>query len=145
MKRAIRLILLVGTMLGAAASMVDAREAVLHYEPAVEVLTGVVKFERHYGPPNFGETPQTDSVLTVPVLVLDTPVTVEGSANPSHLDTTTYPHVTRIQLVFTRPGLEVATLNGRRISVSGTLFEKIVGGQYTDVLMMVQNVGAPAR
>jgi hypothetical protein len=113
---------------------------VLRYEPKVEQLTGTVKMERHYGPPNYGENPQTDSVLIVPVLVLDAPVTVQGSPAASGLDTTTYPHVTKMQLVFSKPGTPVKAFNGEKVTVTGKLFEKVTGGDFTDVLVMVEGI-----
>jgi hypothetical protein len=114
-------------------------DTVLHYEPATVTLTGTVRLEQHFGPPNFGENPRTDQRVQVAILVLDAPVDVEGNRvapGQPPLDTTTYRRVQRVQLI----GANAATLNGRHVSASGKLFEKIAAGQYTDVLLQVEGL-----
>ncbi len=126
-----------------------AGQAVLHYEPAVTQLSGTVQLERHYGPPNYGASPLSDAVLTVPVLVLDAPVTVQG--NPpdprggAALDGTTYPNVARVQLTFATPGTNVSALAGRHVTVQGKLFEKVSAQNFTDVVMDVRGLAPSVR
>lgn len=123
-----------------------AQQTVLHYEPAVVQLSGTVKLERHYGPPNFGGSPRTDAVYNVPILILTTPVTVQGDPpSPVPLNTTTFRNVSRMQLVFGTPGTKVSALNGEPVTVTGTLFEKITGTHYTDVLVQVRAVSLGAN
>ena len=120
----------------------------LHYEPAVVNLSGTVKVEIHYGPPNFGRSPRSDAVQRVPILVLDRPVTVEGSLPRNGeriaVNADTYRNVNRIQLVFVPANRAPAGLDGERVSVSGTLFEKVSGENFTDVLLSVQAVSPGA-
>ena len=123
-----------------------AAQPALHYEPAVVQLSGTVQLERHYGPPNFGGTPRSDAVLMVPVLILDSPVMVQGNppdprGGPA-LDGTTYPSVARVQMTFGTPGTATSTLNGRHVTVRGKLFEKISAQNYTDVLISVDGLAA---
>src|SRR5436853_736893 len=51
----------------------------LHYEPHVVRVTGKLVTEPHYGPPNFGETPDEDQKLAVLVLLLSHAVDVCGN------------------------------------------------------------------
>ena len=135
---------------GAGAQATEQRQ--ICYEPTVVRLSGVVKIERHYGPPGFGTSPATDRQVSVPVLVLDAPVTVVGNPpNPRdrlQIDGDTFRNVVRMQLVFTTPGTKIGGLEGEHATFTGTLFQKVSGENYTDVLMSVQGVGlgnGPAR
>ena len=125
------------------------QQPVLRYEPAVVELSGTVKLERHYGPPNFGESPRTDAVYTVPILVLKTPVTVQADSPsprmPVPVNSQTFHNVTRMQLIFGTPSTNIAGLHDEPVTVTGTLFQKITGGHYTDVLVQVKafSLGAP--
>ena len=117
-----------------------ADEQVLHYEPSVVGLTGTIRMERHFGPPNFGQTPQTDRVETVPILILDRPVTVQGS--PGSPDGDSYSHVTRVQLVVAIPGgNDLSGFAGKHVLATGRLFEKVSGENFTDVLLDTQQIG----
>ena len=126
-----------------------ASQPTLHYKPAVVQLSGTVQLERHYGPPNYGASPRSDSVLTVPVLVLDAPFTVQGNPpdprNGPSLDGTTFPNVARVQLTFPTPGTAISSLGGRHFTVRGTLFEKISAQNYTDVLLSVEGLAPSVR
>jgi len=128
---------------GAGAQAAEQRQ--VRYEPTVVRLSGVVKIERHYGPPGFGTSPATDRQVSVPVLVLDAPVTVVGNPpNPRdrlQINGDTFRNVARMQLVFTTPGTKIGGLEGEHATFTGTLFQKVSGENYTDVLMSVQGVG----
>jgi hypothetical protein len=109
---------------------------VLQYEPATSSLSGTLVMERHYGPPNYGENPTTDSVLMVPILVLDAPVSVKGNIQkPGErigLDSKSFSNVGRVQLVFSTPGRSLRRFVGQHVTATGKLFEKIAGENYTD-------------
>jgi len=124
-----------------ASTSVDAIGVTLQYEPAVVQLTGTVRFEKHYGPPNFGGSPRTDSQVTAPVLILENPIDVEGSraviGDPMPLNGTSYRGVTRLQLVTAGPSKALAQFDGKHVSISGSLFQKISAQNYTDVLLTV--------
>ena len=131
-------------LIGLFASAAHADEQVLQYEPSVVGLTGVIRMERHYGPPNFGASPKTDLVETVPILILDKPVTVQGNPR-SPADSDSFSHVTRVQLVVAGPGgNDLTGFLGKHIVAKGRLFEKVSGENFTDVLMSVQEV-VPAQ
>lgn len=128
----------VTVMLGLLAGGARADEQVLRYEPAVVNLTGTVRMEQHYGPPNFAPGSRIE---TVPVLVLARPVTVQGNAG-SPADGDSYQHVTRIQLVLAMPGgsNELSAYAGKRVQATGRLFEKVSGENFTDVLLDIQQI-----
>lgn len=54
------------------------------YEPysTNAVISGTVKVEQHYGPPNYGLTPETDSIARPYILFLDEPVRLYGDYEP---------------------------------------------------------------
>ena len=137
--KSLGVVALIGLFAGAA----HAEEQVLQYEPSVVGLTGVIRMERHYGPPNFGASPKTDLVETVPILILDKPITVQGNPR-SPADAERFSHVTRVQLVVAGPGRNDLTgFLGKHIVATGRLFEKVSGENFTDVLLDVQQI-APA-
>jgi len=131
-------------LIGLFVSAAHADEQVLQYEPSVVGLTGTIRMERHYGPPNFGASPKTDLVETVPILILDKPVTVQGNPR-SPADSDSFSRVTRVQLVVAGPGRNDLTgFLGKRIVATGRLFEKVSGENFTDVLLDVQQIGPAA-
>ena len=121
------------------AGAAHADEQVLRYEPTVINLTGTVRMEQHYGPPDFAPGSRIE---TVPVLVLARPVTVQGNPG-SPADGDSYQHVTRIQLVLARPGgsNELSAYAGKRVQATGRLFEKVSGENFTDVLLDIRQIG----
>jgi hypothetical protein len=48
----------------------------LRYEPAVVKLSGILVMDAYYGPPNYGEEPETDPIEQNWTLKLDQPVDV---------------------------------------------------------------------
>ena len=121
----------VATTIGLLAGAAYVDEQMLRYEPSVVNLTGTVRMEQHYGPPNFAPGSRLE---TVPVLVLARPVTVQG--NPGGpVDGDSYQHVTRIQLVLARPGgsSELSAYAGRHVQATGRLFEKVSGENFTEI------------
>ena len=142
-------ILALSLLLSGVASLARAQETTVRYEPAVVQLTGTVALERHYGPPGYGSTPRMDKVLTIPVLVLSNPVSVQGNPQDPRsrvqVDTGSFAHVTRMQMIAETPGLKLASLVGEKITVSGTLFQKVFGENFTDVLVSVRGVTLSVR
>ncbi|HME23092.1 MAG TPA: DUF4431 domain-containing protein [Acetobacteraceae bacterium] len=131
-------------LIGLFACAAHAEEQILQYEPSVVGLTGVIRMERHYGPPSFGASPKTDLVETVPILLLDKPVTVQGNPR-SPAEAEAFSHVTRVQLVVAGPGRnDLTRFLGKHIVATGRLFEKVSGENFTDVLLDVRQIGPAA-
>jgi hypothetical protein len=79
----------------------------------------------------------------IAVLRLDRSVSVEGDPN-SDLNHGSYSDVERIQLV-TLNRQPFSPYAGKRVEVVGTLFEKITGHHYTDVLIIVRQIEVRPR
>jgi len=117
-----------------------ASAASLQYEPTVVELRGTVALEEHFGPPCYGESPQTDSVELIAVILLDEPVSVEGDADPQSLNGTSYMDVRRLQLVRPYSDPPFSPYAGKHVVVSGTLYEGFTGHHHSDVLIHVQGI-----
>lgn len=114
----------------------------LTYEPTVVELKGKLITKTFYGPPNYGENPDTDSKEEFAILVLSKPVNVRGNADPdAGYERTTVKHLREMQLVLTMPHKE---LIGKKVIVKGTLFHAFTGHHHTDVLMFVQSISPAA-
>ena len=115
----------------------QSKRKVLNYEPANVTLTGVVVSKTYYGPPNYGESPKTDSKETQYVLILDSPVDIVGDRS----DQTTERGVKRVTLVVNDfKAHHVETLLGSRVEVQGTLFHASTGHHHTKVLINVASI-----
>ena len=76
-----------------------AQDRVWRYEPAKVELQGRLTIEQKYGPPGYGENPDTDQGVQIPVLLLSAPIDVQGDPQ-SDLNQETVRGVQRVQLVF---------------------------------------------
>ena len=114
-----------------------AQDRVWRYEPTKVELQGRLTIEQRCGPPGYGENPDTDQRVQIPVLLLSAPIDVQGDPQ-SDLNQETVRGVQRVQLVL--EATSYRRLVGKNITVKGTLFRAITGHQYTDVVMNVLNV-----
>lgn len=115
----------------------------LSYEPAVVELKGRLSVKTFYGPPNYGENPDTDSKEALPILILSKPVSVRGNPDPnSAFDTQSVEGVRKIELVLTKPFKQFI---GKTVIVKGTLFHAFTGHHHTDVLMQVRSIRLDSR
>lgn len=118
-------------------SLSTAQTKWLNYDPDIVTLAGKVIYEKHYGPPGYGEN-NDDPVYEIPVLQLQKPINVKSDSNAAK-DTAnlkSYKNITSLQLILPREG----SLKGKCLAVTGSLIEGITGQQYTEVLLSVQNV-----
>jgi hypothetical protein len=113
----------------------------LWYEPETVELDGRLVIQSKFGPPNFGEQPQTDQKVGVPVLLLRQRVVVLGDRAGGPNEKTEY-GVRQIQLAFTGAEKDHKQLIGKQVVVTGTLFHAHTGHHYTNVVM---NVGSIER
>lgn len=113
------------------------KRKVLNYEPANVTLTGVVVSKTYYGPPDYGESPKTDSRESQYVLILDSAVDVVGDQS----EPTTELGVKRVTLVVNDfKAHPVENLLGTRVEVQGTLFHASTGHHHTKVLINVTSI-----
>lgn len=107
------------------------------YEPTVSVLTGKLKFESFWGPPNFGEDTTADRRETMAILYLDKPIDLAGVANDEFNIART--GVSRIQLIHER---NLKNYVGKEITVKGTLFGAHSPHHRTEVLLNMMQIDA---
>lgn len=95
------------------------------------VLRGTVISRHVYGPPNFGETPNTDERRTIPVLVLNEPIDICHGAQ-DEINVSPVNHVTDVQLV----DYSVRSTRRIEVSISGTLERAQNAFHYTPVFFI---------
>jgi hypothetical protein len=129
--------LLVGLVVSFACPL--AADEPLRYEPAVVQVSGVVVVENHYGPPNYGENPESDRVEQALILLLDMPVIVEETSDDAWEWNETHFGVARMQMVDLND-LGLWKLKWQRATIEGTLFSAHTGHHRTDVLIQVSRI-----
>ena len=114
-----------------------ARDGVwLEYEPAAVELKGKLLVVAKFGPPNWGETPDQDMKLQVPILQLAAPVNVRGDPN-SETNLETFRGIREIQLA----GLhDYEEYRNRDVVVRGTLSRGLTRWEFTKVVMTVTSI-----
>lgn len=115
---------------------------VLDYEPVVVELRGRLVETERFGPPNYGENPQSDARVRLLIVQLREPVLVRAdTANPVNNETVT--GVTEVQLLLRPEAVaEYRTFVGRVVLARGTLSRAITGHHYTPVVMTLQELRA---
>jgi len=111
----------------------------LPYSPATVELTGVLKVEDHFGPPNYGEDTTSDARLHILMLHLTRPVVL----CPDSLHTGT-DSITKIQLRVS-PSLRSEALIGKRVTASGYIEDQIWGSDFTLVVLWARSLQETAR
>jgi hypothetical protein len=118
------------------------------YQAAGTKLHGRLVQRQLYGPPGYGETPQSDAKVSIFVLKLAEPISVEPAAHADEnhgLDSEPVKDVREVQLFLGSP-LEseghmlidkAHVLIGHEITATGSLSESITASQYTKVLLDV--------
>lgn len=107
--------------------------ACLKYEPAEVHLRGRVVFEKHFGPPNFGEDTLHDERVNAAIFVLASPVAVCGDTTADSPNADSFTDVTRLDFVVLKQGVDLASLRDKDIKVVGTLYQGPTGHYYYNV------------
>jgi hypothetical protein len=108
----------------------------LAYEPAPVELKGKLVVVAKYGPPNWGETPDEDMKLQVPILRLNVPVSVQGDPK-SETNSETFRDLREIQLA----GLgDYEDYRNCDVVVRGTLSRGLTAWEFTKVVMTVTSI-----
>jgi len=105
----------------------------LKYNEDGVVLAGRVVFTTFFGPPNYGENPDTDSKEKQAILKLEQPICVNA-------DPKTYEDAEASQAEVTLVPIQKIGFNqytNKRIQVTGNLFHAISGHHHTPVLISV--------
>ncbi|WP_352420675.1 DUF4431 domain-containing protein [Proteiniborus sp.] len=111
-----------------------------YFEPSISIIEGKLITRMYYGPPNYGENPDTDTKQYPFILQLDNPIDVIAEEDDTYNSDVF--EVTEIQVV--PIGKEKTELLdnyiGKRVRIQGTLFEAIFGGHHTNVLIQVEEI-----
>ena len=109
----------------------------LHYEGDPVILTGKVTLQTFYGPPSYGEKPDTDSREIQAILLLPGSVCVSADPSNSYEAETNQWKVTLVP----PSGVNLTRYARKKVTVEGTLFHSHTGHHHTPVLMEVIRVG----
>jgi hypothetical protein len=95
-------------------------------------LVGTATLETSYGPPGYGESPQTDSQERQAILHLDKPLcTLASDDDPSEED--------QVRVTLAPMGnLSLREFVGKTVSVRGSLFHAVTGHHHTKVLIAIR-------
>jgi len=108
----------------------------LHYEGEPLTLTGKLTLQTFYGPPNYGENPETDSRETQAILLLAKPICVNDSPSTDDAAEKNQRKVTLVPPV----GVDFGLYKGKKVTLRGTLFHANSGHHHTPVLMQVKTI-----
>ena len=108
----------------------------LFYSPALSRLEGKLTKVMKYGSSSYGEHPEQDQKIDVPILILQFPVRVK-SPPASSLNTQTT-NVSFAQLIFPAESGSYSKHLNANIVVEGILAKGIKGEHFTDVVMTVK-------
>ena len=117
----------------------------LSYYPSVARLNGKLTKVLKYGPPTYGESPETDKKMEVPILILRTPVRIKGNAT-STINNEQITNVSFVQIIFP-PELQTNYANylEQDVVLAGTLTRGYRGEHFTDVVMTVKAVNPTGK
>ncbi len=107
------------------------------YESGTVTLTGLLVTEMAYGPPNYGENPETDKKEYFPVLKLSNPINIKAESK-NELNEEPLRGIKEIQLIIHVRG--DFNLKNRKIEVTGKLSHSITGHHHKKVLMDVDKI-----
>ena len=108
----------------------------LHYGGDPIILTGKVKLQTFYGPPGYGENPDTDSRERQAILVLSEPICVE--ANPNNYEEAEH-NQSEVTLV-PHNNENLKDYVGKEIKVKGTLYHAHTAHHHTRVLINILHI-----
>ncbi len=101
----------------------------LHYEPAIVRLEGIVHSQKSPGPPNYDQTSSTETWY---YLLLKQPVSVAPNRG-DQINSKAEAGVKKIQLILS--SREAHTLLGKRVIIDGTLFHAHTGHHHTQIVL----------
>jgi hypothetical protein len=140
MRAAVVVLLLLSWGFSCGASGPSDEERWVSYEPVVVELSGRLTVSMKFGPPNYGEDPETDQRLKIPVLLLSEPVNVRGEPD-AQVNIESVRGVKEVQLIFLR-GRNYDGLVNSRVVARGTLSHAVSGHHFTEVVMTVEDLEA---
>ena len=119
----------------------------LSYYPAVARLQGKLIKISKYGKPTYGENPEKDEKVEIPVLILQTPVRVKARPTSS-VNNESLTNISFVQLIFPPEADAYSKHLDKEIVVAGTPVRGHKGEHFTELVMTVKAVnptGKPLR
>ena len=127
------------TIIGLLLTTISHAEDCLSYRAKQSELIGHLVLISSYGPPNYGENPQTDQLEQNIVLLPERPICVRGTDDPDEPEIN---NAGEIQLALNTEAMRQYQklkkdylFSRKRIRVSGTLFKGFNGHHITDILL----------
>jgi hypothetical protein len=114
------------------------------FYPVVTRLQGKLTKVTKYGKPTFGENPEKDEKVEVPILILKTPIRAKAQTTSS-VNNESLTNVSFIQLIFPAEVGDYSKHLYMDIVVEGTLERGRKGDHFTDLLMSVKVVNPTAK
>lgn len=108
----------------------------LQYGGDLVMLYGKVSTQTFYGPPGFGENPETDSIESQALLKLDSPICVDGGNDPFSQLESEQNEITLVPM----EGTQLKQYVGRHVVAKGVLFHSFSGHHHTSVLIELQSI-----
>jgi hypothetical protein len=108
----------------------------LHYEGSPVTLNGKVKLKDFYGPPNYGENPETDSRETQAILILLEPICVVGNEGDLGVEEQNQSEITLVP----QNNENLRDYAGKQIMVEGTLFHAHTAHHHTKILISIKKI-----
>ncbi len=120
-------------------------EGWLSYFPSVVRLRGKLTTVTKYGKPTYGESPEKDEKLEVPILILPTPVRVKARPE-STANNETITNISFVQLIFPPEAhVDFRKYIDQTIVAAGTLSVGSRSGQFTDVVLTVKAINPTGK
>jgi hypothetical protein len=112
--------------------------------PVVTRLQGKLTKVTKYGKPTYGENPEKDEKLEVPILILQTPIRMKARTTSS-VNSESLTNMSFIQLIFPAEVGDYSKHLGMVIVVEGTLERGHKGDHFTDVVKTVKVVNPTVK
>ena len=117
----------------------------LSYYPAVARLQGKLIKIQKYGKPSYGENPDKDEKVEVPILILQSPVRIRASS-ASSVNNESLTNVSFVQAIFPPEiGKNYTQHFDQEIVLAGNLLRGHKGEHFTDVVMQVKAINPTGK
>ncbi len=138
--------ILAALLLSVAMIGAPAQAACLAYGRPLAGLAGKLEVRDFFGPPGYGEHPDTDRRERQAVLVLDEPVCADAGASAGDVAEVGQRELTlTLTLTPGDPGIGFSAWAGRRVAVGGELFHAFTAHHHTPLLVRVTHIAQAAR
>lgn len=103
----------------------------------IHKIEGFITTVRYYGPPNWGDTPEEDTLLTAYILQLQNPISVVNNDKNSDNETTTTTEVQLVAYDFLKQ-ITKASKRHKKVRIKGEFFSSHTGYHIRKILMDVK-------